>query len=407
MALNLTAPEVRHPYCGARLSEQDFSVQLVGSEAQIPPALWDACFAPPLEGRWWYQVLETCGLDDQFTFAYAVIYRGGDAVGIAPLFEMNVPLAIAVLPSLRPLIGALEKLLPSLFRPRTLFVGSPCADEGTVGLLPGVDRRGALACLQGALEAEVRRRGASMLIWKDFPQSFEDDLQWLAGQHRMFRMVSFPNTAMSFPTSRKEDYFAALKSSRRYKLKKKIHQSREKADLRVDVVQAPDERTIEEIFGLFRQTYERSATKFEKLNKRFFELIATKPTSHFVILREQRSGDMIAFRLCFDMGDHVINKFIGIDYSRPREWFLFFRLWDAGVDWALSRGATSVQSGQTAYGVKIEVGHKLVPLTNYGLHRNRLIHGIYRAVARQIRWQTLDDDLADFLRAHPDAGTAQ
>ena len=326
---------------------------------------------------------------------------------LPPLFQMNVPLAIAVLPSLRPLIGYLERLLPSLFCPRTLFVGSPCADEGTVGLLPGVDRRRALACLQDALEVEVRRLGASMLVWKDFPKSYDDDLSWLAGQRRMFRMVSFPNTVLSFRTSRKDDYFAMLKSSRRYKLKKKIQQGREKVDIRVDVVQGPDARTVEEIFGLFRQTYERSATKFEKLNKRFFEIIATKPESHFVILREQRSGEMIAFRLCFDMGGHIINKFIGIDYSRPREWFLFFRLWDAGVDWALSRGASSVQSGQTAYGVKIEIGHKLVALTNYGLHRNRLIHGIYSAVAKRIRWQTLDDDLADFLKAHPDAGTAQ
>jgi hypothetical protein len=389
------------------LSEQAFSVQFVSSEAQIPPALWDACFAPPLEGRWWYQVLETCGLDDQFTFAYAIILQGSDAVGIAPIFEMNVPLAIAVLPSLRPLIGLLVKLLPSLFRPRTLFVGSPCADEGTVGLLPGVDRRRALECLQQALEIEARRRRAAMLVWKDFPKSFEDDLTWLADQRRMFRMVSFPNTVMSFPTSRKDDYFATLKSSRRYKLKKKLQQSREKADIRVEVVHAPDDKTIDEIFGLFRQTYERSATKFEKLNKRFFQIIATKPVSHFVVLREQRSGEMIAFRLCFDMGGHIINKFIGVDYSRPREWFLFFRLWDAGVDWALSRGALSVQSGQTAYGVKIEIGHKLVSLTNYGLHRNRVIHGVYSAVAKKIRWQTLDGDLADFLKAHPDAGTAQ
>jgi hypothetical protein len=389
------------------LSEQAFSVQFVSSEAQIPPALWDACFAPPLEGRWWYQVIETCGLDDQFTFAYAIIFQGSDAIGIAPVFEMDVPLAIAVLPSLRPLIRALERLLPSLFRPRTLFVGSPCADEGTVGLLSGVDRRRALDCLQQALEAEVRRRRAAMLVWKDFPKSFEDDLTWLAGRRRMFRMVSFPNTVMSFPTSRKDDYFAKLKSSRRYKLKKKLQRSRENADLRVEVVQGPDARTIDEIFGLFRQTYERSATKFEELNKRFFEMIATQPVSHFVILRAQGSGEMIAFRLCYDMGGHIINKFIGIDYSRPREWFLFFRLWDAGVDWALSRGASSAQSGQTAYGVKIETGHQLVALTNYGLHRNWLIHCIYSAVTRRIRWQTLDDDLADFLKAHPDAGAAQ
>jgi hypothetical protein len=389
------------------LSAPAFSVRLVSSEAQIPPALWDACFAPPLEGRWWYQVLETCGLDDQFTFAYALIFEGGDAVGIAPLFQMNVPLAIAVPPALRPLIGLLERLCPALFRPRTLFVGSPCADEGTIGLLPQVDRRRALACLQDALEMEARRCRAAMLVWKDFPKSYDDDLSWLAAQRRMFRMVSFPNAVVSFSSNRKEDYFAMLKSSRRNKLKKKIRRSTERVDVQIDVLQGCDGKTLDEIFRLFRQTYERSATKFEELNKRFFEIVATKPGSHFVTLREPRSGEMIAFMLCFDMGGRIINKFIGIDYSRPKEWFLYFRLWDAAVDWALSRGASSIQSGQTAYEAKIEIGHHLVPLTNYGLHRNWLIHRIYGAVAKRIRWQTLDDDLADFLKAHPDAGTTQ
>lgn len=389
------------------MSDFPLSIQIVRSEAQVPPALWESCFAPPLEGRWWYQVLETSGLDDQFAFAYAMIFRGTEPVGIAPIFQMDVPLAIAVPPSLRPLIGLLEKVFPSLFRPRTLFVGSPCADEGAVGLLPGVDRREALMCLQQTLEEEARRRRASMLVWKDFPKSYDDDLTWLAIQRRMFRMVSFPNTVLSFPTNRKDDYFALLKSKRRNKLKQKIRRSQEKVDVRIDVVQKPDADVIDEIFGLFEQTYQRSATKFEKLNKRFFEIVATKPVSHFLILRERKSGEMIAFRLCFDMDGHVINKFIGIDYNRPRDWLLFFRLWDAGVDWALSRGASSVQSGQTAYGVKIEVGHQLVALTNYGMHRNRVIHRIYSAVAKRIRWQTLDDGLADFLHAHPDAGSAQ
>jgi hypothetical protein len=43
-----------------------------------------------------------------------------------------------------------------------------------------------------------------------------------------------------------------------------------------------------------------------------------------------------------------------------------------------------------------------VPLTNYCAHRNRLVHAIGRAFARHITWSTLDDDLARFLKAHPD-----
>jgi predicted N-acyltransferase len=320
---------------------------------------------------------------------------------------MNVPLAIVALPGLRPLIGLLEKVLPALFRPRTLFVGSPCADEGTVGILPGVDRRRALSCLQAALELEMRQRRAAMLVWKDFPPAYDDDLKWLAAQRRMFRMVSYPNAVVTFPTSRKEDYFAMLKSSRRNKLKKKIRLSKERVDVKIEVIQGPDDRALDEIFSLFWQTYERSATKFETLNRKFFALIAAKPVAHFVVLREQRSGEMIAFMLCFDLGGRVINKFIGIDYARPRAYFLYFRLWDAAVDWALSRGAASIQSGQTAYEAKIEIGHALVALVNYGLHRNPLIHRIYSAVAERIRWQMLDHDLADFLKAHPEADPEQ
>ena len=110
---------------------------------------------------------------------------------------------------------------------------------------------------------------------------------------------------------------------------------------------------------------------------------------------------MIAFMLCFALGERLVNKFIGIDYARPREWLLYFRLWEAALDWALAQGFRSIQSGQTGYAPKIEMGHGLVPLTNFCRHRNPLIHYIYAAVARRISWQTLDDDLARHLKAHP------
>jgi hypothetical protein len=45
----------------------------------------------------------------------------------------------------------------------------------------------------------------------------------------------------------------------------------------------------------------------------------------------------------------------------------------------------------------------LLPLTNYCAHRNRLVHAIGRVFARHISWSTLDEDLARFLKAHPQA----
>ncbi len=199
-------------------------------------------------------------------------------------------------------------------------------------------------------------------------------------------MISYPNTIVEFSSHRKEDYFAALKGSRRRKLKTKLRRSSEQVALGVEIVQRPDAKTLDDIFGLFWQTYERSPAKFERLNRKFFEIIAEKQATLFIVLREQVTGEMIAFMLCLDLGERLVNLFIGIDYSRPKEWMLFFRLWDAAVDLALSRGFSAILSGRSSYEAKIETGHKLVPLNNYCRHRNIFIHVIYRAIARTVRW---------------------
>jgi hypothetical protein len=318
---------------------------------------------------------------------------------------MELPLRLVLPPMLLPAIGVTEKLFPRLARPRTLFVGSPCADEGTVGLLPDVDRQQVLSALQDALGRKMREIDAAMLVWKDFSQSGADDLDWVAERHGLFRMVSFPGALVELPAG-KDAYFAALKPSRRYEIRRELRRSAERVEVERETIQRPDARTIDEIFALFWQTYERSATKFERLNRRFFSIVADMPVSHFIILREKRSGEMLAFMLCFHVGERVINKFIGIDYTRPKNWYLYFRLWDACLDWSLSRGATAIQSGQTGYAGKIGSGHRLVPLLNYGRHRNALAHAIARAVAPHIDWGTLDPDLATFLAAHPEAGAA-
>lgn len=372
------------------------------SEADVPDVLWDTCFPPPLEGRWWYRILETCGVGDGVTFAYAVIEENGRPAGVAPLFSMRVPLSIAVAPALRRPVRLLEIALPPLFSPRTLFVGSPCADEGTVGLLPGVERRRAFAALQDSLEAQARRERAAVIVWKDLPATYDSDMRWLAERNGLFRMVSYPAAVIEFGGPAKSDYFAGLKSSRRNKLKKKLRHSAERADLVAEVVQAPGAAVIDEFFALFVQTYRRAKVKFERLDRRFFEVAATHPHAHFLLLRQRSSGTLVAGMLCFAIGARIINKFIGMDYRRPRDWFLYFRLWEALVDWALARGAHSIQSGQTGYEAKIEIGHRLIPLTNYGKHRGRIAHWLYCRIAGRLDWASLDADLADFVKAHPE-----
>jgi Acetyltransferase (GNAT) domain len=386
--------------CGMNL--QGYKVEFLNRTSQIADDLWDTCFQLPGEGRWWYQALEQSGIDDQFTIFYGLIKLAGCPVGIAPAFAMDVPVEEVAPRGFLRLLRFIGKIVPSVLNQRTVFVGSPILDEGKVGLVSHVSRRAALLALQIALEAKACEFRASLIVWKDFPESSSADLNWLSRRRRLFRVISLPNTIVEFSSHQKEDYFSAMKGSRRRKLKTKLRRSREQVSLSVETIQNPDAAMLDDIFGLFWQTYEKSSSKFERLSRKFFQVFAEQQETCFIILREKVTREMIAFMLCFDMGKSLVNMFIGMDYNRPKEWMLFFRLWEAAVDVALARGFTAIVSGRSSYEAKIETGHRLVPLNNYCRHNNILLHTVYSIVAQRVSWASLDAALARFLRAHPE-----
>jgi Acetyltransferase (GNAT) domain len=308
------------------MNVQPYEVEFLKKASQIPVDLWDALFQPPAAGRWWYEALEQSGIDDQFTFFYGLIKHLGGPVGIAPIFVMDVPVEQVAPHEFLRVLRLIGKIVPSVLFQRTLFVGSPILDEGRVGLISHVNRRAALLALQIALEAKAGELRACLIVWKDFPESSSADMNWLSRQRGLFRVTSLPNTVLELPSHRKEDYFAALTRSRRYNLKSKLRRSRERVALSVEVLLRPDAKTLDDIFALFWQTYQKSTSKFERLNRRFFEVFAEEQATLFIVLREKVSGEMVAFRLSFDMGERLINLFIGMDYSRPKEWMLFLVL---------------------------------------------------------------------------------
>jgi hypothetical protein len=277
---------------------------------------------------------------------------------------------------------------------RTLFVGSPCADEGTIGLVPATNLADVIGGLRAAIRAKAREMAASMIVFKDFP---ETDLPALTGSGRageFVATVSFPGTVVALPSSGKEAYYRSLTHNQRHNLLKKLRRSRELLPLETSIVAHPSDRELAEIFGLFMQTYVRGRTKFERLGIQFFEKIRGEEPASFILQRDPASGGLVAFMLVFCLGSRVINKFIGLNYSRGGNTFLYFRLFDSALDFACARGATELQSGQTGYRAKLDLGHRLVPLFNVFHHEQPLVHAIFRAIGRRVTWQSLDPDLA-------------
>jgi uncharacterized protein len=381
------------------------SIRWLNSVDDLPAELWERCFPPPLEGRWWYATMENCGIRDQFEFSYGLIEQDGVPIGIAPTFVMDVPLDILAPEKLAAVVRFAGRVVRKLGFQRTLFVGSPCSDEGTVGLVPGTNLSQVAGLLQTALDQRATAVGASMIVWKDFAEADSAALSPLIKSHGLFQVVSFPGTRIALPAGGFENYLKSLKSSHRHNLKKKLKRGKEALATISTVVQNPDVALREEIFALFWQTYLKGKTKFEKLNIKFFELIAAEPTAYFVLIRRSDTGRLVAFMLCFDCGQRAINKFIGIDYSIENA-FLYFQLWEAFVDWASQRGFAEIQSGQTGYRAKMDMGHSLVPLNNFCRCRNELVHKIFAWQAKGISWQTIDTDLRNVKQAFAATETA-
>jgi hypothetical protein len=372
-------------------------IRFVRRVEDIAGALWAECFPAPLEGRFWYHTLETCGLDDQFAFHYAVIERDGRPVGVAPCFLHDVPIALVAPAPVAWVLRQLSSVFPRAGCQRTLFAGSPCADEGTIGLVPGTNLADVIGGLRAAIRAKARELGASMIVFKDFPEANLPVLTTSARAGEFVATVSFPGTVVALPASGKDAYYRSLTHNQRHNLLKKLRRSRELLPLETSVVAHPTDRELAEIFGLFMQTYDRGRTKFERLGLRFFEQIREQKQASFILQRDQASGELVTFMLVLCLGSRVVNKFIGLNYPRGGSTFLYFRLFDAALDFAYARGATGLQSGQTGYRAKLDLGHRLVPLYNVFHHEQPLVHAAFRTIGRRVTWRSLDSDLAACL----------
>jgi len=97
-----------------------------------------------------------------------------------------------------------------------------------------------------------------------------------------------------------------------------------------------------------------------------------------------------------------VNQYIGLDYAVAEAGRLYYQLFEAGYEWASRKGAHDLFSGQTGYSGKLNLGHVLVPLWNYCEHRNPVVNAAFRRGAAGISWATLDPQLAEYLRAHPE-----
>jgi hypothetical protein len=368
--------------------------------SDISTDIWTRCFAPPRLGLFWFRALEAAHLDDQFTFFYGLLQRNGLGIGIIPAFVFRLPLELVISRGAARTLGLIARGRLAVLRyVRVFFIGNVAGEEGCIGLQAGVGLKDVVRCIHTAACDKASELQVPLVVWKDFPEG--DRLQLDIGLAKLaFRVPSYPGTAVPLCHGGFDTYLRSVSSNRRWKLKTKLRRGKLAIPVHATLTTLPSELEMARIFDLFWQTYQRGTTKFERLNLRFFQAIARSPEAAFVLLREPSTDRIVAFMLVLQLGERVINQFIGLDYSMPKQGFLYFRLFAAAYDFAAATSAKTMQSGQTGYRAKFELGHRLIPLWSYCTHRNKLVQWALSKIASRISWETLDEDLRVHLRAH-------
>ena len=177
---------------------------------------------------------------------------------------------MSIPPLILPLLNFIGFFFPSLLYQKTLFIGSPCSDEGRIGISGHCTPLDVFKFIDNEISKISAVFNATLIVWKDFSSFYEKEFMSLINENKYFHLISFPGTEVKLVGTKHSDYLSNLKSSRRNKLNKKLKLAY-KAPVEVQIVQDPDQASLDEIFNLFWQTYEKGNTNFEKLNIIFFQ----------------------------------------------------------------------------------------------------------------------------------------
>ena len=355
--------------------------EVIATVDQIPRSDWDRLFGDLAEGYDFYRVLEQSKLEG-FSFAYALVHLNGHIALIAPIFLADFDLVIGVDGLPGRLIRMGRRVYPRLLRARTLFCGSPFGEQGALGVADVANPTALIKSLVGILEELCREKGLRFILFKDYSRATSRLLRSLETMGFM-RGESFPNVVVDLPFATMDAYLASLTAGTRRNLRRKVRQAH--AAGRIKVTETQDvSAVIDEIYALYLKTYDAGTIHFEKLTPQYFIEVSRRMTDSTRFFLYYFEGRLICFNLCFLHGDHLIDKFLGMDYSVTRKINLYDYTWSHNIQWCLARGVRHYQVGQTDYADKLRLGGRLLPLGYHARHLNPLANLVLKGMARLI-----------------------
>jgi hypothetical protein len=319
--------------------------------------LWQRAFTGQLKDSRYYEIVaDTLGSD--FDCRVLVVENAaGEPVSLQPCFFVEQDLVATAPTFVRIGVQRIRRWWPSLLRLRMLMIGCP-AGEGHLTLDPLH-----LPALAATLPAIARCYGASLIVWKDAPAKYRDELAALG--RKFPRLASMPATILPLGFTSFDDYAArALSHAMRKNLRRKFRALTAAPPLEMTVT-SDLTGVIDEAHALYLQVFARSSLQFERLTKEFLLNLGQRLPEHARFFLWRQEGRLIAFSVCLIHEGVLSDEYLGLDYRVAHELSLYFVTFRDVLSWALANGLKAYSSTPLNYDPKLHLGFHLAPLDLY------------------------------------------
>jgi hypothetical protein len=359
---------------------------------------WKDALADFCKDSRYYEIVDDT-LRDGFEHHYIVFPNGA----VQPIFFVRQNIIEGVTGPLRSIVDLVRKKFPRFLTMRALMVGN-AAGEGRLGTtsraleLDRFNRSSFQEQLAAALKEVARMHKASLIVFKDFPAEYREQLDELK-KFGYTRAPSMPLTQLELKFRDFEDFLGSLSKITRKGLRRKFRKAEAAAKIDMEVV-TDIGPFVDEIHPLYLAVHSRSPMKFETLTKEYFIALSQKMPERVRYFLWRQNGKIIAFEMVLICGDTMYDECLGMDYSVALELSLYFYTMRDVLSWAIANGIKHYVSTPLNYDPKLHLGCTLAPLDLYVRHTMSILNPIFGRAVKFLEPTRHDPVLKKFPNAH-------
>jgi uncharacterized protein len=329
----------------------------------VPAVALERLFPEPSTTAPMLSLLQQSGVSG-FSLGSIVVFRDGVPILLWPLFETRFDLSAFVEGWLKKSLQAAGRLIPAIFHPLVLCVGSVDGDLSEMGIDPRIDAAtlGAAAHLAySRLQTVAVQHKIDVLALYNFNQygGIPDEL--LA---RFNRVAFRPCARLAVDFDSVEQYLSGLSRGSRKHLRRKM---RVASEVRIQHSREI-EPFLERIYTLYQATVARSPMPLGVHNRLYFaEICPRVPGAEYVLYFVQE--ELVAFNLLFIKQQELVDKFFCMEYQLGSKFNLYALSWLENVRSCIERGIPSYYAGQGAEETKAHLGAGFIPSYLHFKHR--------------------------------------